>query len=65
MLDTIWMLVVKNWRTTSIGVATAIVWLAGNFGFVIPEEVKLQLTAFLISLGLLFAKDGNQTGLKP
>jgi len=56
-------LVIKNWKTTVTGLATGILWLAKSvFGFEIPDEVALSFTGFLVSLGLIFAKDGNQTG---
>lgn len=64
MLNTLWLLVVKNWKTTVTGIVIALVWLAGLVGINIPDEVKQTLTAFLISLGLLFSKDGNKTGLQ-
>ena len=62
-MKTIWLLVIKNWKTTATGIAVALVWLLKQFGLNIPDDVAQTLTAFLISLGFIFAKDGNKTGL--
>lgn len=60
-MKTIFDLIVKNWKTTATALATAIVWLGDNFGLNIPLESKQAFTAFLVSLGFLFAKDGDKT----
>lgn len=62
LLETIWYLVVKNWKTTATGLATLLIWLAKATGVEIPEEVAISFTGFLVSLGLILAKDGNQSG---
>lgn len=62
-MKTLWLLVVKNWKTTATGVSVALLWVLRQVGLDIPEEVAINLTAFLVSLGLIFAKDGNKTGV--
>lgn len=62
-MNTLWLLIVKNWKTTVTGVIIALIWLLKQFGINIPDEVAQTLTAFLVSLGLIFSKDGNKTGL--
>jgi hypothetical protein len=63
MFNTIWLLVIKNWKTTATGVASALIWLLKAVGVEIPDEVALSFTGFLVSLGLIFAKDGDKSGL--
>lgn len=62
---TVFLLIVKNWKTTATGLTTAILWLIKLFfpDLGITDEFAGALTAFLVSLGFLFSKDGNKTGL--
>jgi len=63
MLNTLWLLIVKNWKTTATGLSSMLIWILKFLGINIPDETALALTGFLVSLGLIFAKDGNRTGL--
>lgn len=62
-MNTLWLLVVKNWKTSVTGFVAALIWILKTLGVNIPDEVATSLTGFLVSLGLIFAKDGNKTGL--
>lgn len=63
MWNTIKQLLFKNWKTTATGISIAVVWIAKTiFKIDIPDETALALTAFLVSLGFMFTKDGNVSG---
>jgi len=62
MLNTLWQLIVKNWKTTAAGISSALIWVAKSLGVDIPDETAVALTGFIVSLGLMFAKDGNVSG---
>ena len=51
----------KNWKTTSAGIVTC----AGAITTYINDKTQLIpcLTTFLVGIGLILAKDGDQTGL--
>lgn len=63
MLNNLWLLIIKNWKTTATGIASVLIWILKLAGVEIPDEVAVTFTGFLVSLGLIFAKDGNKTGL--
>jgi hypothetical protein len=54
----------KNWKTTVAGVITVVVIALHTFyPTVVTSEVTMQITALLVSLGLVAAKDNNVTGV--
>ena len=61
--EMIWLLAVKNWKTTATGIALSIVWLIKLVYPELPSGVAETFTAFLISLGLIFSKDADKSGL--
>ena len=62
-MTTIWQLVVKNWKTTATGFVTFLVWLVKTlFQIEVPVEVQTSFLAFMVTLGLIFSKDGNVSG---
>lgn len=62
-MATLWQLIVKNWKTTATGLVTFLVWLAKTiFQIEVPVEIQTSFLAFMITLGLIFSKDGNVSG---
>ena len=63
MWNTIVQLIVKNWKTTATGLVTGLVWLIKTiFQIEVPEDIQMSFLAFMITLGAIFAKDGNVSG---
>lgn len=63
MFNTIWQLLIKNWKTSATGLVTFLVWLVKTvFQIEVPQEIQVSFLAFMVSLGLLFSKDGNVSG---
>lgn len=48
----------KNWKTTLAGVLVGAIAVATYMGYLTDDQAA-QLTAALITLGLIVAKDGN------
>ena len=58
-------LMLKNWKTTAVGITTFLSWVLINvLGIEVSTEIKEAFIAFMVSLGALFAKDGNVTHSK-
>jgi hypothetical protein len=58
---------IKNWKTTSSGIVLIAGGLARGYiayktGTINEESVTTSATAVLTGLGLIFAKDANETG---
>jgi hypothetical protein len=64
MLKKLYDLIVVNWKTSSAGLAAAIIYLLGVAGLSAPEELITSLPEFLFGLGLfvfgLLSKDADQ-----
>lgn len=57
----------KNWKTTSAGIAMIVgglvrLYFASKSGNFSEEAIMTSLTAILGGVGLIVAKDGNVTG---
>lgn len=54
--------IVKNWKTTSAGIAIAVAAYLKAKGIIDADTLALSLSV-LGALGLVIAKDGDQTGV--
>lgn len=52
---------IKNWKTTVAGIAVAAIAVATALGWITAEQ-SASISAALVSLGLIAAKDNNVTG---
>jgi hypothetical protein len=52
----------RNWQTSSFGILTLVVYVAGHF---LPEQKQFLdgLVPVLVAGGLIAAKDSNRTGV--
>lgn len=58
MLKTILQLILKNWKTTAMGITTVLVWVLNNLlGVGLTPEQVTAIQTILVTLGLFFAKD--------
>lgn len=60
----VWAILLKNWRTTVVGALMAVLATLNAFGVVSLDDATMQrIQEAAIALGLILAKDGNQTGV--
>lgn len=52
--------ILKNWKTTVCGLATV---LTGVKTFITTGSVSGAVETIILGLGLIFAKDGDKTGI--
>jgi uncharacterized membrane protein len=60
MLKTVLALILKNWKTTAMGIAAVLVWILNNlFGVGLTAEQIVGIQTILVTLGLFFAQDAK------
>lgn len=63
MLESLWLYIVKNWKTTVSGVVAVLVWFAKGIGLEINSDTAAAISSLMLAVGAFFAKDGDKSGL--
>lgn len=63
MFNTLFQLLIKNWKTTASGLASILIWILDEvLKLGLDAEQKTFITTTILGIGLFLSKDGNVSG---